>query len=101
MRLGDGGERQGHRQEQDRGDVGPVDESVEPTLRVPEQDDDQQHLQRHRHPQSHLDDLAPLVLVTGVAGDLAGELSRPIDLGGVDRGGHWTTVTAAWPGNVS
>ena len=85
VRLGDGRQRQRHRQQQDRRDVRLVEESVEPDLDVPEQDDDQQHLQHDRHPQSHLDDLAPLVLVAGVAGDLAGELSRPIDPGGVDR----------------
>ena len=41
MRLGDGGQRQGHRQKQDRGEVGPVEKSVEPRLRVPQQGDDQ------------------------------------------------------------
>ena len=57
----------GMRQQQDRRDVGLVDEAREPELGVQEQRHDQQHLQHHRHPQPELDDLAPLVLVAGVA----------------------------------
>ena len=41
VRLGDGGQREWHGQQQDRGDVGFVDEAVEPVLGVREQRHDQ------------------------------------------------------------
>ena len=95
VRLGDGGQRERHGQQQDRGDVGLVDEAVEPVLGVREQRHDQQALQGHRHPQPDLDDLAPLVLVASVAGDLAGELSCSVDSGGLDLDGHATSSGVA------
>ena len=82
VRLGDGGQREGHRQQQDRGDVGLVDEPVEPGLGVRRAGATISSTCSATGIHSrNLDDLAPLVLVAGVAGDLAGELSRPVDAG--------------------
>ena len=77
------------------GDVGPVDETVESRVRVPEQGHDQQHLQRHRHPQPDLDDLAPLVLVAGVADRLAESVPTPGVRPGVADGAISTVMTSA------
>src|SRR5690606_28406680 len=86
--LADGRHRQRHRQQQDVVDVRGVEEPLEPRVRVDQEPGDEEDLERHRHPQPEPDHLPPLVLVPGVAEDLADELAGGIDPGGGDRLDH-------------
>ncbi len=81
MGLGDGGDRERHREEEDVVDVGGVQETIESRRGEPEEGTDEEHLERHRHPQPELDDLAPLLALAGIAEDPPTQLP-----GGVEPG---------------